>query len=236
MDGEMIKGRKKARYIHKMFTDLSGRYDKVSTAIALRRDGSWRDFAASMVDGASGRILDVCCGTGELSIRLLEKTGSQVVAVDFCENMVDQAKKKFGNGNSLNFGVADAERLPFTDDTFTCATVAFALRNVTDIRRVISEMTRVVKKRGKIIILDLGKPSSSLIRKFYYCYFYQIIPRIGGLFAREGSYAYEYLPHSLTHFPAQEGIKSIMGDVGLVDVQVHNLTKGIAAVHVGTKP
>ncbi len=232
---EGIAAENKAMYIHRLFTDLCGQYDTASTAVALRRDKFWRDFAASMVDGASGKVLDVCCGTGLLSIRLKERTKSQIVAVDFCEDMVKQATKKFGNRNDLNFGVADVERLPFPDETFTCATVAFALRNVTDIHTAVAEMTRVIKKGGKIIILDLGKPSSSILRKIYYSYFYHIAPRIGIFFAGKGGDAYRYLPHSLTKFPAQEGVKRIMEDIGLKDVQVYNLDGGIAAVHVGTK-
>jgi demethylmenaquinone methyltransferase/2-methoxy-6-polyprenyl-1,4-benzoquinol methylase len=182
----MVEG--KAKYIQTMFTDLSGRYDRTSSTIAFNRDRFWRDFAASLVDGAGERILDVCCGTGELTVRLLEKTKTNVFAVDFCAPMVKLAKKKYGG-----IGVADIERLPFSDETFTCVTVAFALRNVSDISRSILEMYRVLKGGGKLIILDLGKPT-------------------------------------------QEGIKKEMVNIGFKDVKVYDLTRGIAAVHVGIKP
>ncbi|RMF89515.1 MAG: ubiquinone/menaquinone biosynthesis methyltransferase [Methanobacteriota archaeon] len=229
--------RGKARYIRRMFSDLSRRYDLASTAIAFGRDRGWRDFAASKVDGAAGMILDVCCGTGELSRRLVEKTGGRVVAVDFCREMVEVAREKFGGRERLSFGVADIERLPFPDETFTCATVGFALRNVTDIRRALSEMTRVVKRGGMVIVLDLGKPGSSLFRKLYYLYFYRIAPRLGGFMAGKGAaYAYRYLPSSLTDFPAQRGIERMMRELGLVDVRLYDLDMGIVAVHVGKKP
>src|SRR3990172_12744291 len=167
MEKKMAGG--KARYIHKLFTEASERYDAASTAIAFKRDRFWRDFAASLVDGAGERVLDVCCGTGELSIRLSKKTGGTVFAMDFCEGMVRQAKRKYGDRQGLTFGVADVENLPFPDETFTCVTVGFALRNVTDIVRAISEMKRVLKKGGKVIVLDLGKPRSKIFRKTYYC-------------------------------------------------------------------
>jgi demethylmenaquinone methyltransferase/2-methoxy-6-polyprenyl-1,4-benzoquinol methylase len=230
----MVEG--KAKYIQTMFTDLSGRYDRTSSTIAFNRDRFWRDFAASLVDGAGERILDVCCGTGELTVRLLEKTKTNVFAVDFCAPMVKLAKKKYGGKKGVTFGVADIERLPFSDETFTCVTVAFALRNVSDISRSILEMSRVLKGGGKLIILDLGKPTSPLLREAYYLYLYNLTPKIGRFLAGKASYAYNYLPHSLTNFPAQEGIKKEMVNIGFKDVKVYDLTRGIAAVHVGIKP
>jgi demethylmenaquinone methyltransferase/2-methoxy-6-polyprenyl-1,4-benzoquinol methylase len=227
-------GKSKAQYIHGMFNDLSAKYDQASTFIAFKQDRLWRDFAASLVDGSGAKVLDVCCGTGEFSIRLKRQTGKDVFGFDFSQNMVKKAKAKYG-GSGVDFGVADAENLPFHNETFTCATVSFALRNVTDIEKTVTEMTRVLKKGGKIIILDLGKPRSKVYRKLYYFYFYNIAPRLGGAIADKGSYAYNYLPHSLTHFPAQDGLKKIMDEIGLSDVEVYDLTKGIAAVHVGTK-
>ncbi|MEE9594548.1 MAG: ubiquinone/menaquinone biosynthesis methyltransferase [Candidatus Hydrothermarchaeales archaeon] len=231
---EMAKA-KKARYIHRMFTDLSERYDQASPAIALGRDGYWRDYTASFVEGVNGRILDACCGTGKLSIRLLEKTKSQVVAVDFCEKMVEKAKKKYGDREGLSIGIADVEKLPFPNETFACVTVAFGLRNVKDIPRAISEMLRVLEKGGKIIILDLGKPSTLLFRRVYYSYFYSIVPLFGGFIAGKGKHAYRYLPHSLTHFPSQNGLERIMKDLGLNDIKIYNLDRGIVAIHVGAK-
>jgi demethylmenaquinone methyltransferase/2-methoxy-6-polyprenyl-1,4-benzoquinol methylase len=131
--------------------------------------------------------------------------------------------------------LADAEKLPFRDNSFTCVTVSFALRNVRDISAVLSEMDRVVKGGGRIIILDLGKPRSLFFRKPYYFYFYKVVPRIGRLLARKGGYAYKYLPNSLTTFPAQDGIKEIMAKTGFEDICVYELTMGVAAVHVGVK-
>jgi demethylmenaquinone methyltransferase/2-methoxy-6-polyprenyl-1,4-benzoquinol methylase len=226
----------KAKYIQRMFTELMPRYDAVSTAIAFNRDAFWRDFTTSLVDGDGEQILDVCCGTGELSIRLLDKNGGRVFAFDFCEAMARGAKKKYGDKSGIYFGVADVENLPFQDETFTCVTVAFALRNVTNIRRSIFEMARVLRKGGKMIILDLGKPKAHLFRKAYYLYFYKIAPKLGGALTKQGGYAYKYLPQSLTNYPAQDGIKKIMTQLGLEDVKVHNLSMGIASVHEGSKP
>jgi demethylmenaquinone methyltransferase/2-methoxy-6-polyprenyl-1,4-benzoquinol methylase len=227
-------GKSKAQYIHGMFNDLSAKYDQASTFIAFKQDRFWRDFAASLVDGCGAKVLDVCCGTGEFSIRLKKQTGKEVYGVDFSQGMVSNAKTKYG-GSGVDFSIADAQNLPFPNDAFSCVTVSFALRNVTDIKKTITEMTRVLKKGGKIIILDLGKPKSKVYRTFYYWYFYHIAPKLGGAIANQGSYAYKYLPHSLTNFPAQDGIKQIMDEIGLSNIEVYDLTKGIAAVHVGTK-
>ncbi len=233
MDG--IDGKTgKARYIQSMFTDLSESYDVASTTIAFNKDREWRDFAASLVDGCGEKVLDLCCGTGELSIRLLQKGAGRVFAFDFCRAMVREGKEKYGL-KGVNFGVGDAEKLPFPDETFTCVSVAFALRNVSNIKKTLLEMKRVLKKDGRIIILDLGKPRSALIRKSYYCYFYYIAPLLGSFFAKNGGRAYTYLPHSLKNYPAQEGIKKLMEEIDFKDIQVYDLTKGIVSVHVGNK-
>jgi len=226
----------KARYIQGMFSDVCTGYDTASTAIAFKRDGSWRDYAASLVDGAGGRVLDVCCGTGALSWRLHKKTGRPIVAVDFCEGMIRQAVQKYGDNPEMIFGVADVQKLPFQDESFTCVTIAFALRNVEDIRISLSEITRVVRKGGRIIILDLGKPTSLPFRKIYYLYFYRLAPLIGGFLAKNGGYAYKYLPHSLTNFPAQTGLKKILEEMDLEDVKVYDLTRGVTAAYMASRP
>jgi len=224
----------KARFIRRMFTELSESYDHASTAVALKKDGFWREFAASQVNGSGESVLDVACGTGELTSLLLREGAGRVVGVDFCEAMLRRAALKC-RANSVSFALADAEHLPFRDESFTCAVIGFALRNVTDMRRTLDEMVRVVRRGGRIIVLDLGKPRLRLLRKLYYCYLYYLLPRIGALLAREGGYAYYYLPHSLTHFPAQDGVRDLMREAGLRNITVHELTGGIAAVHVGER-
>lgn len=229
-----LVGRSKAKFIHKMFHDASGEYDATSTAIALKMDGKWRDFASSLVNGTGGRVLDICCGTGELSWRLASENNKHIIAMDFCNAMVEVARKKKGS-QGVDFGVGDIEKLPLKDETFSYVTVAFALRNVSSIEKSILEMRRVLKKGGKIIILDLGKPKSRFFKKIYYIYFYKVAPVIGKILSKNGSYAYTYLPNSLTNFPAQDGIKKMLEELEFKEIKVHNLTKGIVAVHEGTK-
>lgn len=231
----------KEQYVQAIFSSIAHKYDLMNTIMTFNLDKSWRTFCVAQAAPQPGDIcLDVCCGTAMLSIELAKKVGpnGQVIGLDFCEEMLEVGRKnilatpyqkqiKLVQGNALN--------LPFEDNSFHCATIGFALRNVPDIEKTLREMMRVVKSGGKVVSLELAKPSLPVFKQLYYLYFDHIVPILGKLKAKQGG-AYSYLPQSLKNYPHQQEIKKLFSNIGLVDAQCYELTGGIVAVHVGTKP
>lgn len=230
----------KAKYIHRMFSCIAGKYDLLNTLLSLNRDKAWRRFAVAKSGlKPGGTAIDVATGTGKLAIELAKVVGpkGRVVGVDFSEKMLDRARINISNTGCeevIELVTERAENLPFPDNTFDCATIGFALRNVTDIKKTLEEMKRVVKAGGKVISLEFTQPKNWLFRKIYYFYFFKILPFVGGIISRKRE-AYTYLPNSVVNFPSQEKLKEIMEGTGLKDIKIYTLTGGIVAVHVGTK-
>jgi demethylmenaquinone methyltransferase/2-methoxy-6-polyprenyl-1,4-benzoquinol methylase len=222
-----------------MFAAIADRYDLLNCLLSFRRDRAWRNFAVSNSGVQPGGLaLDVATGTAELARHLARQIGTgTIIGLDFCPDMLARARAKLANPpgeGRIELVLGDALRLPFPDNTFDCVTIGFALRNVASIARAFSEMARVVKPGGRVISLELTRPSSSLIRAIYYVYLLRIAPYIGGLISgRRG--AYTYLPESILEFPSPEDVKEIMRGAGLQKVEIYRLTLGAATVHVGTK-
>lgn len=233
-------GKSKEEFVHGVFSSIAHRYDLLNTTLSFNRDKYWRKFAVGQTNlKPGGAALDVCCGTGMLSIELAKKLDSngRVVGLDFCENMLDKAVeniRKTQYQSMIELVHGNAMELPFEDNTFDCATIGFALRNVPDIARCISEMRRVVKPGGKVVSLELAKPSAPLFKQMYYLYFERLVPLLGKLgVGKDGPY--QWLPNSLRVFPHQSVIRDIFSQTGLKNAAYHELTGGIVAVHVGTK-
>jgi demethylmenaquinone methyltransferase/2-methoxy-6-polyprenyl-1,4-benzoquinol methylase len=236
----MVNQDDKAKYIHRMFSCIAGRYDFLNTLLSLNRDKAWRRFAVAKSGlKPGGTAIDVATGTGKLAIELAKVVGpkGRVVGVDFSEKMLDRARINIANTGYkevIELVIERAENLPFSDNTFDCATIGFALRNVTDIKKTLEEMKRVVKPSGRVISLEFTQPKNWLFRKIYYFYFFKILPFVGGIISGKRE-AYTYLPNSVVNFPSQEKLKEIMEGTGLKDIKIYILTGGIVAVHVGTK-
>ncbi|GAW91887.1 demethylmenaquinone methyltransferase [Calderihabitans maritimus] len=231
----------KEEYVHALFSSIAHRYDLLNTLLSFNRDRYWRYFAVKQTGlRPGGKGLDVCCGTGKLAIEQAKVVGpaGKVVGLDFCENMLEVGKKNVARTpyrDIIEFVQGNAIDLPFPDNTFDCATIGFALRNVPDIEKTISEMMRVVRPGGKVVSLELAKPSLPVFKQLYYFYFNRLVPFLGRLgVGLEGPYS--YLPNSLKSFPHQEEIRQLFAGVGLEDARYYELTGGIVAVHVGTKP
>jgi demethylmenaquinone methyltransferase/2-methoxy-6-polyprenyl-1,4-benzoquinol methylase len=235
-----VKGENKEAYIYALFSSIAHRYDLLNTVLSLNRDRAWRRFAVAQTGLKPGGVgLDVCCGTGMLAFeqaRVVGPTG-KVVGIDFCDEMLKVAEanlKKTPYQAIVQLVKGNAIDLPFADNTFDCATMGFALRNVSDMRRAIAEMCRVVKPGGKVVNLDLAKPSLPVFKQLYYLYFNCLVPVIGRLgVGLDGPY--RYLPASLKVFPHQKEILALFEEAGLRDARYFELTGGIVAVHVGTK-
>ncbi|MDO8281935.1 MAG: bifunctional demethylmenaquinone methyltransferase/2-methoxy-6-polyprenyl-1,4-benzoquinol methylase UbiE [Thermodesulfovibrionia bacterium] len=224
--------------IQTMFTTIAHRYDFLNMVLSLGIDRSWRRFAIDQLPKpANARYLDVATGTGDVALEIVRRiSGSKVHGVDFSEGMLEIGKAKVinaGLGERIDMGFGDATALPFEDDTFDGSIIAFGIRNVQDYKKGISEMGRVVKKGGRVVILEFTTVQNLFIKPFYRFYISRVLPFIGGVISGKMG-AYKYLPQSMLAFPSPEELKKTMEDTGLMDVKYYKLTLGIAAVHVGT--
>ena len=230
----------KEEYVHSVFSSIAHRYDLLNTTLSFNRDKYWRKFTIEHSGlGPGGRGLDVCCGTGMLTLEQAKVVGPQghVVGLDFCEEMLARAVENIQrtpDHDVIELVRGNAMALPFPDDTFDCATIGFALRNVPDIRKVIDEMRRVVKPGGKVLSLELAKPSAPVFKQLYYCYFNHLVPLLGRMGVGVSG-PYSWLPNSLKVFPHQSEIRNIFEETGLLNARYHELTGGIVAVHIGQK-
>lgn len=238
---EIHDHKKKEAYVHTLFSNIAHRYDLLNTVLSFNRDKHWRRFAVARCELKPGGYgLDVCCGTGMFALEQAKVVGrrGRVIGVDFCEEMMARGRQNIARTpykDVVEFVWGNAMDLPFQDDTFDCATIGFALRNVPDIKRTIQEMMRVVRPGGKVVSLELAKPSLPLFKQLYYLYFNHLVPLLGRLgVGLVGPYS--YLPNSLKSFPHQKEIRDLFENVGLEDARYYELTGGIVAVHVGTKP
>lgn len=216
-----------------MFAGISRRYDFLNRLLSLGQDKYWRRFAASLLP--EGYILDVCSGTGDVAIEVSKK--NDVIASDFCVEMLELCAEKIKKKNLENIRCVrnDAENLPFRDETFNGAIVAFGIRNVADIKKALSEMRRVVKKGGKVVILEFSQPENKVFRWVYHLYFQKILPFIGAAVSKKKG-AYSYLPSSVMAFPERNEFVEHMKDAGMSDIEFYDLTFGIVTVYAGVRP
>lgn len=215
-----------------MFADISRRYDFLNSLLSLGRDKYWRRFAAALLP--PGYILDVCSGTGDVAVEVSKK--SNVIASDFCEEMLQLCAEKLKKQNIENVRCVrnDAENLSFRDRTFNGAIVAFGIRNVPDMKKALSEMSRVVKRGGRVVVLEFSLPEGKVFRSIYYLYFQKILPLIGALISKRKG-AYSYLPSSVMAFPERNEFVELMKKSGMSDIEFYALTFGIVTVYAGVK-
>ncbi len=222
-----------------MFAAIAGRYDLLNHLLSGHVDKRWRRLVARKLRKSIGspgaQILDVACGTGDLSLTLSKTIGARVVGTDFCRPMLEIAA---GKTASLDLAIplieGDALRLPFRDCSFEAATIAFGLRNLSDVERGLAELRRVLKPGGYVAVLEFSKPVVPGFRLLFNVYFTRVLPLVGGLVSGSKS-AYQYLPHSVTRFPDQQELSLLMRKVGFESVEYENLTGGIAALHTGRR-
>jgi len=231
----------KAQYVREMFTSIAPVYDRLNSIISLGLHRLWRRTAVRLSGLKPGdSALDVATGTGDFAITLAKAVGptGRVVGIDFSEGMLRLAHekiKRLGLDGVIQFEWADALALPFADGEFDAATVGFAGRNVTDLKGMFSEMRRVVRPGGRVVHLELSRPTLPIFRDIYRIYFYHLVPVVGGALARSRS-AYGYLPESLSVFPSPEEVARVMREAGLVKVRYYPLALGTVTVHVGVVP
>jgi demethylmenaquinone methyltransferase / 2-methoxy-6-polyprenyl-1,4-benzoquinol methylase len=221
--------------IHSMFSQIAQRYDRANTVLSAGIHHRWRRTAVKWSGARAGdRILDCATGTGDLAIAFKRTVGpaGEVVAIDFVENMIELARQKSAD---IRFEVADVTVLPFETDTFDVASIAFGIRNVGDPMKGIAEMTRVVKRGGRVVVLEFGKPKPRAFAAAYDLYRTRMLPSIGGLITGQRR-AYEYLDQSSVEFPHGEEFAALMRNSASFDaVEFRPLTFGIAYLYRGVK-
>jgi demethylmenaquinone methyltransferase/2-methoxy-6-polyprenyl-1,4-benzoquinol methylase len=233
---------KKEVRIQRMFGQIAPWYDFLNHLLSLNIDKRWRKKVTRLVPPQAGEaILDLCTGTGDLAFEY-DRAGQQkspITAADFCHEMLVRAIKKGESRQTterIRFVEADAQNLPFPDDTFGIVSVSFGLRNITDPNLGLAEMKRVLKPGGKLAVLEFSRPRGRILGPMYTGYFRKVLPRIGQVLSRNQESAYRYLPESVLTFPDGEDLCNQIRSHGFVDVSHTPLTFGIATLYVGTRP
>lgn len=221
--------------VRDMFAGIARRYDFLNHALSLNIDKRWRAKVSALLSDVladeKSVVLDIACGTGDLTIELASHSKGRVLGTDFCRPMLDIAHTK---DHSLPFIEADAMSLPFPDGYFDAVTIAFGLRNLPNFRNGLIEMNRILKPGGTLVVLEFTTPIVPGFGRLFNFYFSHVLPRIGGIVSGSRG-AYEYLPDSVSKFPAQKELAALFGEVGFSEVKYSNLTGGIAAIHSGIR-
>ena len=224
-----------ARAVREMFSGIAKRYDFLNHFLSVNIDKRWRRKVSAklrhILDDENAFVLDVACGTGDLSVELQQNSKATVIGTDFCRPMLEIAKKKNKN---IPYIEADALSLSFADQSFDAVTIAFGLRNLSNVKDGIRELKRVLRPNGKLVILEFSEPRVPGLKQSFQFYFSHILPRIGGAFSGSRG-AYEYLPDSVSKFPNQKLLAKMLKNEGFNNVEYENLTGGIAAIHIGNK-
>lgn len=211
-----------------MFDGIAPVYDLMNRLMTLGLDQRWRRLAVSLVVWPGDRVLDACCGTGDLAVAA-EQRGGHVVGLDFSGRMLDRARPKSG---TIEWVQGDALALPFAEGEFDAATVGFGVRNLEDLEAGLRELNRVLRPGGKVAVLEITRPAG-ILRPFFRLWFDVLVPLAGKVLP--GGKAYTYLPASVRRFPGAEDLTRLMERAGFDDVRYRLLGGGIVALHTGTR-
>lgn len=228
---------KKAQ-VAKMFNNISHRYDLLNQLLSLGVDKIWRKKAIHVLQSRKPQyILDVATGTGEFALQALDLNPKHITGIDISEGMLAIGRKKIQARNlqaKIELFHGDSENIPFSQNKFDAVTVAYGVRNFENLNRGLSEILRVLKPGGMIVILEFSKPAKFPFKQVYNFYFRFILPRIGSIVSNDKA-AYTYLPKSVEVFPDGEDFLRILQDVGFKNTQCSSLTFGISSIYTGTK-
>jgi demethylmenaquinone methyltransferase / 2-methoxy-6-polyprenyl-1,4-benzoquinol methylase len=232
-------GANKKEMVESMFDSIAWRYDFLNHFLSFGIDKLWRIRAIRIISGfcQNPSILDVATGTGDLAIAAMRINPSLITGIDISGNMLSIARKKImerGFQERIELKQADSENIPFEDDRYDVAMVAFGVRNFSDPLKGLIEMRRVIRHGGMILVLEFSKPSAFPFRPVYNFYFRNILPLVGKLFSKDKS-AYTYLPESVFKFPDNEAFLKLLGQAGFSDTRQVKLTGGIASIYTGIK-
>lgn len=230
----------KANMVAGVFHSVAGKYDLMNDVMSFGIHRLWKRFTIDCSGVRRGqKVLDLAGGTGDLAAKFSRMVGptGEVVLADINDSMLKVGRDKLrdmGIVGNVKYVQADAEKLPFPDDTFDCITIAFGLRNVTDKDAALRSMLRVLKPGGRLLVLEFSKPVLEPLSKAYDMYSFHIMPRMGEWIANDKD-SYQYLAESIRMHPDQDTLKNMMEEAGFGSVEYHNLTGGIVALHRGYK-
>jgi demethylmenaquinone methyltransferase / 2-methoxy-6-polyprenyl-1,4-benzoquinol methylase len=216
-----------AQGVRSMFDRIAPVYDPMNRVMTAGLDRRWRRLTVASVVRQGDRVLDACCGTGDLAVEA-ERRGAQVVGLDFSERMLERARRKSA---TVEWVHGDLLALPFEAASFDGATVGFGVRNVADLELALRELRRVLRQGGRLGVLEITRPRGPL-RPFFSLWFDRVVPLLGRVLP--GGSAYTYLPASVRRFPGTEELTRLLEAAGFADVQVRLWGGTIVALHTGT--
>jgi len=231
----------KAQRVADVFHSVADKYDLMNDLISVGIHRVWKRITIEMSAVRAGyKVLDIAGGTGDLAAKFAARVGPEgtVVLADINDSMLRVGRDRLldrGIVENVRFAQADAQHLPFPDNSFDLVSIAFGLRNVTDKDLALRSMLRVLKPGGRLLILEFSKPQNPLIEKLYDGYSFNLLPKLGQLFARDEN-SYRYLAESIRMHPDQQTLQSMLDSAGFVNTDYHNMSAGIVALHRGIKP
>jgi len=235
-----VEAKEKASMVADVFHSVAKQYDIMNDLMSFGIHRLWKRFTIDASGVRPGnKILDLAGGTGDLTARFSQLVGREgkVILADINSSMLNVGRDKLrdrGLVQNIEYVQANAEALPFEENTFDVVTIAFGLRNVTDKDKALRSIFRVLKPGGRLLVLEFSKPDNELVSKAYDFYSFNILPKMGELVAKDGE-SYQYLAESIRMHPDQETLKSMMENAGFEQTTYHNLTSGIVALHKGYK-
>ncbi|GGD44952.1 bifunctional demethylmenaquinone methyltransferase/2-methoxy-6-polyprenyl-1,4-benzoquinol methylase UbiE [Muriicola marianensis] len=230
--------RGKKEQVTSMFDAISGEYDGLNRVISFGIDVKWRKRVVRILRERSPEtILDIATGTGDLAINLVETGASRIVGLDISHGMLEVGKKKVRQkklGDKVEMLVGDSEDLQFGDNSFDAVTVAFGVRNFENLQKGLSEIYRVLKPGGTLVILETSVPTKTPYKQGYAFYTKYVLPTIGKVFSKDRS-AYRYLSESASVFPHGKAFNNILGEIGFIGMENRPQTFGAASIYIASK-
>ena len=225
--------------VKSVFDSVASNYDLMNDVMSLGTHRLWKNYTIASSNVSKGdKVLDIAGGTGDLAIKFRKKVGDsgKVILSDINGSMLEEGRKNLINHGiiDVDFIQANAESLPFEDNTFDCVSIAFGLRNVTHKNIALKQMHRVLKKGGSLLVLEFSKVENEMLEKIYDAYSFNLIPKLGQFFANDED-SYQYLAESIRKHPDQETLKTMTLDAGFGFCEYHNLSGGIVALHKAIK-
>ena len=231
--------REASRWVREMFGRVAPRYDLLNHLLSFNLDKRWRTRTVNRIESqlkkADARVLDLCCGTGDVLLEMEQRRGAHVLGSDFCHPMLVEAHRKIAarHFHSPLFE-ADALALPLAANSLDLITIAFGFRNLANYEAGLRELLRVLKPGGLLAILEFSQPSNRIFGALYNFFSMRVLPRVGGLVSGSPD-AYSYLPESIRKFPGADGLADTMRATGFSKVEFERMTGGAVALHLGRK-